>query len=78
MSAKKIQIGTKPTANINPKQADKWVKNRSESSQAEPMKRLTIDVSADLHRAIKTACAMNGTKMAEEIRQLLTQKYLQT
>lgn len=78
MSAKKIQIGTKPTANMKREQADKWVQSRTESTQAKPMKRLTIDVSVDLHRAIKTACAMNGTKMAEEIRQLLIQKYLQT
>lgn len=77
MSAKKVQIGAKPTANIDPDKADQWVQSRDQASAAEPMKRLTIDISADLHRAIKTACAMNGTKMAEEIRQLLAQKYLQ-
>jgi len=78
MSAKKIQIGSKPTANVDPDRADQWVQSRSQDPASEPMKRLTIDISADLHRAIKTACAMNGTKMAEEIRQLLAQKYLQT
>lgn len=35
------------------------------------MKRLTIDVTEDLHRRIKTACAARGTKMADEIRELL-------
>jgi hypothetical protein len=35
------------------------------------IKRLTIDVPAELHRAIKTACAERGTIMADEIRLLL-------
>ena len=39
------------------------------------MKRLTIDVPASLHRAIKTQCAVRGTKIADEVRELLIQKY---
>jgi predicted transcriptional regulator len=35
------------------------------------MKRFTIDVSAELHRRIKTACAARGTIMADEIRAML-------
>jgi hypothetical protein len=38
-------------------------------------KRLTIDVSVTLHRAIKAQCAMRGTKIADEVRELLKQKY---
>ena len=39
------------------------------------MKRLTIDVPEELHRKIKTACAQRGTKIADEVRELLLQKY---
>lgn len=41
----------------------------------ERMKRLTIDVPEDLHRAIKMACAMRGTKIADEVRALLAERY---
>ena len=44
----------------------------------ERMKRLTIDVPESLHRAIKMQCAARGTKMADEIRELLMQKYGET
>ncbi len=70
MSAKKITIGTKPT---NKTTADAWVENRS--GEAERMKRLTIDIPESLHRTIKARCAMNGNKIADEVRDLLIQKY---
>jgi len=38
---------------------------------AEPMKRLTIDLTENLHRRIKATCAQRGTKMVDEIRILL-------
>lgn len=73
MSAKKVGIGTRPTtrAQEQPEKADEWVKARTD----EPMKRLTIDIPAELHRAIKTATASRGTKIADEVRELLLQKY---
>lgn len=42
---------------------------------APKMKRLTIDVSADLHSAIKVDCARRGIKMADAIRGLLTNEF---
>ncbi|PTT43827.1 hypothetical protein DBR33_10055 [Stenotrophomonas sp. HMWF022] len=39
------------------------------------MKRLTIDIPESLHRTIKSQCAMRGTKIADEVRDLLVQKY---
>lgn len=39
------------------------------------MKRLTIDVPESPHRAIKTQCAARGSKIADEVRELLLQKY---
>lgn len=38
-------------------------------------KRLTVDVPVELHRAIKSQCALRGTKIANEIRELLAIKY---
>lgn len=73
MSTKKIQLGTRPVAKATPA-ADDWVKSRDGDGK-EPMKRLTIDVPESLHRAIKVACAGRGSKMADEVRELLNQKY---
>lgn len=73
MSMKKIALGLKPTAKPT---ADAWVENRAAPDAPEPMKRLTIDVPESLHRAIKAQCAMRGTKIADEVRELLIQKYI--
>lgn len=73
MSTKKITIGTKPTSKPAV-DADAWVERRS-SDEPEKMKRLTIDVSESLHREIKAQCARRGTKIADEVRELLIQKY---
>lgn len=75
MSMKKVSIGTKPTSKPAPVEADAWVESRSIGDEPEPMKRLTIDVPESLHRSIKAQCAMRGTKIADEVRELLIQKY---
>ena len=74
MTTKKVQIGAKPTNKAAPVKADDWVESRT-GEEPEPMKRLTIDITASLHREIKTQCAMRGTKIADEVRGLLLQKY---
>lgn len=72
-------------------QADAWVEGKDpEPAQAGPgeagapdgqgsgnqrMKRFTIDVSEDLHRRIKVACAGRGAKMADEIRGILEREF---
>ena len=70
MTGKKVAFGNKPQATPTP---DDWVKNRvtPEPAQEVKMKRLTLDVSEELHRRIKSACANRGVKMADEIRALL-------
>ena len=75
MSTNKVSIGTKPTNKPAPAAADAWVESRSNGDEPEAMKRLTIDVPESLHRAIKRQCADRGTKMADEVRELLIQKY---
>ena len=43
--------------------------------QPESMKRLTIDIPASLHSRIKSQCALQGSKMADEIRLLLEERF---
>lgn len=66
---------TKPTGKPVPAAADVWVESRSNDDAPQAMKRLTIDVPASLHRAIKTQCVLRGTTIADEVRELLLQKY---
>ena len=73
--SKKISIGTKPTGAAAPPSVDAWVVNRDTGGEPGSMKRLTIDIPESLHRAIKSQCAARGTKMSDEVRQLLLQKY---
>jgi hypothetical protein len=75
MTTKRVAIGIKPTNKPAPAAADAWVENRAAANASEPMKRLTIDVPESLHRTIKAQCAMRGTKIADEVRELLSQKY---
>ena len=75
MSTKKVSIGAKPTNKPTAPAADAWVESRAVADAHEAMKRLTIDVPESLHRAIKAQCAMRGTKIADEVRELLLQKY---
>jgi hypothetical protein len=76
MSGKKVTFGAKPTKPAP--SADAWVESRSveeEPLTVEKMKRLTIDIPESLHKAIKSACALRGTKIADEVRELLYNKY---
>lgn len=70
---------------VTPKSADDWVTtSRPEevadvsqpAPETEPMKRLTIDVPRSLHSRIKAACALRGSKMADEIRTLLEREFV--
>lgn len=71
MNTKKVLIGARPTNKPATQTADAWVESRATTE----MKRLTIDVPVGLHRLIKTQCAARGKKIADEVRELLLQKY---
>ena len=84
--SKQVTIGAKPNLSAPP--ADDWVLRRRAASDttdhlpsddtpasSPPLKRLTIDVSADLHARIKSQCAQRGAKMNDEIRALLQQHF---
>lgn len=68
--SKKISISKKPTRKATT--PDDWVKSRRKN---EKTKRLTIDIQEDLHRKIKADCAMKGKKMADAIREILSEKF---
>lgn len=76
MSTKNTNPGNNPiVAKPRPlPKANKLIARRQ--PDAEPNKRLTIDIPAGLHAHIKAACAMRGTKMVDEIRKLLEEKFL--
>lgn len=40
-----------------------------------PSKRLTIDLSPELHKRIKAACVEKGRKMIDEIRLMLEERF---
>lgn len=69
---------TEPTPEPTPEPPPEPPSVDDEKSEEPPKKRLTIDVSVSLHRAIKAQCAMRGTKIADEVRELLEQKYGKT
>ena len=75
--SKKISMTARPQ--IKP-DADKWVESRSVAKPDEPdvpMKRLTIDIPADLHTRFKVVCASKGERMACVLRRLIEQEVSQ-
>jgi hypothetical protein len=72
--SKKVSFGAKPSTRAAAPDAEAWVKERA-TDEKEAMRRLTIDIPDSLHRSIKSQCAMRGTKIADEVRELLLQKY---
>ena len=75
--SKKISFGAKrPSAQLAGN-VDDWVEGR-QTTDREPMKRLTIDVPLSLHKQIKSQCAMQNLVMADEIRDLLERRFPNT
>ncbi len=83
MPAKKVSIGKKPGTSDTPVGIEEWVANReglqeaeqSTGNHSEKMKRLTLDIPEELHRAIKRKAVDEGVTMAELLRSLLEQHY---
>ena len=49
-------------------------KDTQKSVNTENMKRLTVDMSADLHTRYKIACTQHGLKMNDDIRQFIERR----
>ena len=71
---KRVTFSSKRPSTVSPSTADDWVEDRAAIS-SEPTKRLTIDVRISLHKRIKSQCAMQNLVMADEIRDLLEQRF---
>jgi hypothetical protein len=74
--SKKINFGTKPQNKNTPQAelADEWVSKgiiEVPIPEAIEVTRFTIDIPSELHRKIKSFCALKGVKMKEEIQILL-------
>ena len=65
-----------------PASPDEWVQGAAPPAQdtmpAQRMKRLTIDVSADLHTRLKLECTRRGLKIADVVRDLLEREFPQS
>jgi hypothetical protein len=67
------------------KDADSWVSPpvadrtpvKPVADATGPLKRLTIDLDADLHRRFKSICAAHDLKMADEVRQAIEARLAQ-
>jgi hypothetical protein len=68
MNSKSITFKS-PTISAPP--AEKWIESRARPDVAVPLKRLTLDLPADLHRRLKTHCAATGLNMADLCRDLI-------
>lgn len=77
---KTVTISAKPSLPVSdPAQIDQRVSAGEESNgealQPVKMKRLTLDISEDLHKAIKTRAVVEGVPMANMLRSLLEENY---
>ena len=76
--SKKISFGSNPRKKKTEELADEWVsKGAVETSLPETAEitRFTIDIPNELHRKIKSYCALKGIKMKEEIQVLLEKHF---
>lgn len=82
MPAKKVSLGRKPEKPEAPTDLEEWVTSRENVQTEQPkenqtvrLKRLTLDIPEDLHRAIKRQALESGVTMADLLRSLLSQHY---
>lgn len=75
---KKVSFGPRRSQSGGQANPDDWVAHRASEEAAPvpsapvgPVKRLTVDLPAELHGRVKAACALKGVKMVEEVTKLL-------
>lgn len=80
--SKSVSFG-RPTPKKQPA-ADDWVAGgggesaasaKPEPAEVVPMKRLTLDIPADLHRRVKAGCANRGEKIVDVVRRFLDAEF---
>jgi predicted HicB family RNase H-like nuclease len=76
---KRVTITPRPAKPATP---DEWVSGQPAADQEEAtrgrLKRLTLDIDAELHRAIKLEATRQGKTIVEMLRELLAQRYGKT
>jgi hypothetical protein len=80
--SKKISFGSKPQPKNTKKTvlADEWVNTgliETKTAETVETTRFTIDIPSELHRKIKSFCALKGVKMKEEIQKLLENYFVE-
>jgi len=75
MSVKEFHLAGVPPSRDSIVSVDVLASDPIGIKKVERMKRLTIDIPESLHRQIKTSCAQRGTKIADELRCLLAERY---
>ena len=76
MANKSVDIVPNPRSRI-PTNLDEFVTGEpsAESAEKPRMKRLTFDISAELHKRIKRTCLEREEDMAVEIRRILAREF---
>ena len=83
--AKQVTFASNPRQKPSPEDLDAFVHGKPSdpvvreawplSAPKMPMKRLTFDIPADLHRRMKIACVQDGREMAAVIREMLEARF---
>ena len=86
--AKQVTFASNPRQKPSPEDLDVFVHGKPPdpvlpvvqdavppSAPKMPMKRLTFDIPADLHRRMKIACVQDGREMAAVIREMLEARF---
>lgn len=69
---KRVKFHAKPTKVTQLPTPDTWVESRNGEAA---MKRLTIDLPADLHTRVKIGCAAQGVTMMDVVRDMLAERF---
>lgn len=82
MSPKSISFDTNPRSKAQPSALDAFVhgnvpqeRAKEKSHGKKPLKRLTFDIDADLHKRIRMTCLERDKDMAEELRRILEENF---
>ena len=83
--AKQVTFASNPRQKPSPEDLDAFVHGKPPdpvvqeagpiSAPKMPMKRLTFDIPAELHRRMKIACVQDGREMAVVIREMLEARF---
>jgi hypothetical protein len=81
MTSKKVGFGaSRPSSKISTQKLDAWVSGDKRKSAAEAilteekMKRLSLDLTATMHRDLMTYCITHDTKASDLLRELIAKK----